>query len=226
MNNQPEKTFTPRQWTVIGELVQTHGLDASQISFDGDEDTPIFDYEAISLLSLKLTDIQKLDCWISERNERAGYAASKCTVTLPDGRERSVSENAYIGEPLPRGSKVEDIRTAEALARSRASRLGIRSVGVNLWLAHQKFVKTGEVAEGHTRHNPRKPVYDEIHQLAENLELIKGSDRADYEELISAAYDGRRSSSELDDIELQRFLTTVRAMDRIRRSRIAAKVAA
>jgi hypothetical protein len=182
--NQPEKTYTPRQWTIIGELVQTHGLDASQISFDGDEDTPIFDYEAISLLSLKLTDIQKIDCWISERNEHVGYAASKCTVTLPDGRERCVSENAYIGEPLPRGARVEDIRTAEALARSRASRLGIRSVGVNLWNAHQKFVKTGEVAEGHTRHNPRKALYSEVHQLAENLGLISGADRSNYEELM------------------------------------------
>jgi hypothetical protein len=225
MNNQSEKTYTPRQWTIIGELVQTHGLDASQISFDGDDDTPIFDYEAISYLSLALTDIQKLDTWISERNEHDGFATAKCLVILPDGRERCVTENAHIGEPLPRGAKVEDIRTAEALARSRASRLGIRSVGVNLWLAHQKFVKNGETAEAHTRHSPRKPLYDEIHQLAENLELIKNGNRLDYEELIAAAYDGRRSSSVLDDIELSRFLTTLRAMDRIRRSRGVAKAA-
>jgi hypothetical protein len=55
--------------------------------------------------------------------------------------------------------------------------------------------------------------------------LIKGSDRNDYEQLIEAAYD-RRSSAELDDIELQRFLTTLRAMDRIRRSRSSAQAAA
>jgi len=87
-------------------------------------------------------------------------------------------------------------------------------------------VQSGEVASGHDRHDPRKPIYAEIHMLAENLDMIVLGDKTDYRNFIAAGYDGRTSAVDLDDLEIQRFLATLRALDRTRRARLEARKAA
>jgi hypothetical protein len=224
MNEQ--KTYSAAQSLLISELVNHHGLDPSQINFDGDDINPIFDYTAISSLSLKLTDIKDIECEIILRDREAGFVQASCKVTLPDGRSRTVEGSAELGETFANGDKIESMQTAEAVAQSRASRLGIRSVGINLYHAHQRYLQTGTIANGHDRHDPRKPIYAEIHMLAENLEMIVAGDKTEYRNFIAAAYEGRTSAVDLDDLEIQRFLTTLRAMDRVRRVRLEARKAA
>jgi hypothetical protein len=160
------------------------------------------------------------------RDHEGGFASASCTVQLPDGRSRRVEASAEIGETFANGDKIETMQTAEAVAQSRASRLGIRAVGINLYHAHQKYMQTGEVASGHVRHDPRAALYAEIHMLAENLELITNGDKTEYRNFLWETFAGKTSSVDLDDIEIQRLLTTLRAMNRVRISRINAKKAA
>lgn len=214
-----DRKYTAEQSLILTDLHQVHDIDPSQISFDGDDPTPIFDYTAISLLSLRLTNIKEIDCYIASRDPRDGRVTAKCTVILPDGRSRSVEGSAALGEEFAEDGTITSWQTAESVAQSRASRLGIRSVGINLLHAHRKFKATGKPTNGHTDNDPRKPHYDEIHQLAENLELIKGGDKSEYRLLISSAFIGKQSARDLTDAELQQFLTTLRALDRVRRSR-------
>ncbi|HEV7700304.1 MAG TPA: hypothetical protein VGO43_08765 [Pyrinomonadaceae bacterium] len=217
---------TAAQKGIIHELCSKFELiDPSQISFDGDDTTPIFDYEANSILSIELTDIKHLDCEIVDRDiaqaEIGDFTGTrctaKCTVTLPDGRTRSVTETAYVGEEI-NGRKLATVREADGIAQNRASRRGIRSVGVNLWNSILKFLRTGQKATGNTEIDPRNTFYSEIHVIAEEIGLIVNGDRSRYEEFIAEEFKGITSSSELDDqqiVVLRDLLRSVRRSMRL-----------
>lgn len=218
----PTKVLTLGQRNIVDEYVNLHGLDELQISFEGDETTPIFDYEAINALSLKLTDIQIIDCEISERDFETEIVTSRCTVTLPDGRSRTSEDSARVGDPFGNGKTVDTLRLAEQLAQTRAVRRGIRSVGINLHRAHEQWKRTGQTVGGHTNHDPRKTLYDEIHLYAEQAGYIIGKDKTEYEKFIAESYDGRTSARDLDDTELQRLNVTFRSFARLAKAKKAA----
>jgi hypothetical protein len=215
--NQP-RTLTHEQHEITAELTGMHGLDPSQISFEGNDLTPIFDFEAVCLLSLKLTDIREIVCEITSRDFDSQIVTARCSVRLPDGRTRVCEDSARMHEPIGDGSTIDSLRMADNVAQARAVRRGIRSVGINLWHAHKKFKDSGRVAMGHTRHDPRKPLYEEIHVLAVNLGLIVAGDKEGYKSFLAETYDGRTSARDLDDAELQRFLISLRAMNRMKRA--------
>ena len=211
--------LTTKQQTLVTELCEVHNLDASQISFHEKEDTPIFDYEAVNALSLRLTDIQEIKAKIIKRGE--DFAKVECIVILPDGRTRSIEETAYLNEPIGGNKTIESLRLAEQVAQARAVRRGVRAVGVNLYKAHKKFMETGEVAQGHTNNDPRYCQYQEIKVLAKKLGLIffekngdeKVENREAYESLLMQNYEVK-SLTELDDMQLQRCKILFRSLDR------------
>ena len=217
MNQQP-RTLTHTQHEIVRELTETHGLDPAQISFEGEDPTPIFDFEAVCLLSLKLTDIQDVTCEISERDFDSQIVTARCSVRLPDGRTRVCEDSARMYEPFADGGTIDSLRMADNVAQARAVRRGIRSVGINLWHAHKKYRESGRVAMGHTRHDPRKPLYEEIHVLAGNLGLIDGAGKEAYRTFLSETFEGCSSAKDLDDDDLQRFLILLRAMNRVKRA--------
>lgn len=215
MSETTRKIYTTAQIQLLKELTETHGLDVSQISFEGADTTPIFDYEAVCALSLKLTDIQRIESQLTSSNAEDESVSAICTVTLPDGRSRSVEDSASLHEKIGDGKIIDSIRLAGLVAQARAVRRGIRSVGINLFRAHQNFIKSGQGATAHTNYDPRTPQYQELHVLAEKIGLTVGSDKSQYEQFIAEMFDGRTSSKELDDLELQRLLVAFRAMSRL-----------
>jgi hypothetical protein len=221
----PERNLlTHEQLKIQQEICETHDLTPENVSFEGNDPTPIFDYEAISLLSLKLTDIQHMACTTTERDPVDKRATVSTTITLPDGRTRTVEASAEWGELLPGGKVIDTMPLAEAVARSRSARLGVRSVGVNLFKAHKKFKETGEVATAHTHWDPRKPIYDEIHAAAEDLGLIVNNDKSAYRIFIAESFGGKESAKDLDQDELRKLQVMFRAL--INANRFAQKKAA
>lgn len=214
------RKYTPEQAAIVKEICEVHELDATQIGFEDDSaTTPIFDYEAVCALSLRLTDIRDIDCSISDHGDADNeLITAKCTVTVPDGRTRSCEGSAQLLERLKDGNIIETYQQAAAIAQARAVRRGIRSVGVNLWNAHRKFMQTGEIAAGHTRHDPRAPVYAEIHILATELDLIVDGNKEKYKAYIAENYDGRTSARDLTDMDLHRLLISFRSLTRLRRN--------
>lgn len=207
-----KKLFTPNQLAIVQEICTIHGLEPEQISFEGDELTPIFDYEAGSALTLKLTDIHDIDCWISGREKAPELATAKCKITLLDGRTRTVEDTAEMGEELYKGVKIDSPRMIDNVAKNRAFRRGVRSVGVNLYNAHKKFRETGEIANAHTAHDPRYANYREIHVLATETGLIDDGDKKEYRKFIAGCFNGVESSKDLNDIELHQLVAALRAM--------------
>lgn len=195
------------------EICDAHGLDPEQITFSGDSLAPIFDFEALSALALKLTDIRKIECatgWIE-----SSVVTAKCVVELPDGRSRSVTASAFIDEELGSGGKVETLFQAEAVAHARATRRGIRAVGVNLLKAHRQWLETGSPISASGTGDPRLPLYQEVHILAKKVGLIVDSDRSRYEQFLALQFDGRTSTRDLDDRELDFFIKMLRLQEAV-----------
>lgn len=214
----PIRRYSVPQMNIVSDLCQTHGLDPTQIAFEGDDLNPIFDYEAVSLLSLRLTDIRSIDCSLISRDQD-GRSTCECTVSLPDGRSRTVSDSAAIGEEMPGGGSVKDTRLADSVARSRASRLGIRAVGINLYHAHKRYRETGRIAAASTASDPRAAALRELHVLAVELDLIVDGDKTAYQRFLADSFEGKTSSTDLNDLDFQRLLNQLRAMARHARSR-------
>lgn len=213
-----KKQLTPQQNEIVKEICTIHSLQPEQISFDGNEPTPIFDYEAVCFLTLKLTDIHDIECWITDRDPGTQISTAKCKVTLVDGRTRTSEDSAVFYEQLENGMVIDSIRKADSIAQNRAVRRGIRSVGINLFNAHRHYIATGKIATGHTDHDPRLSNYREIHVLAQEVGLIVDGDKTAYRAFIAESFEGIESSKDLNDIDLHRLLASLRAMSAHQRS--------
>ena len=216
--NTTRNILNAEQERIRDEFVSMHGLDKSQISFEGDNSTPILDYEAVNTLSLRLTDIQ--DIQPTRVEENGSTITVYCAVTLPDGRTRGAFGSCEIGETLYDDETVGSRKLAEATATSRAFRRGIRAVGVNLVRAHEEWKKSGAAAAAHTNNDPRHPLYQEINRIAFKVGYkmkngFGGVDKSEYEKLMATHYDGKTSAKDLNDLEIQRFTSLLRTIERL-----------
>lgn len=201
------------QRDLVNEFVDTYGLSPEQISFEGEREDPIFDYEALNVLRLRLTDIQGSYPEIVERTDN--LITAQCTLHLGDGRTASDLGTAYIGETMPDESSIETLNQAQNLALARAFRRAIRSAGVNLLKAHKRYLETGEptTARQDTELNSR--IGREIHALASEVGHITNDGKEKYQDFIEHIFGkGKRSSLDLNDIERNQLVATYRQLKR------------
>ena len=219
--------LTSEQQQIADDLVSTFGFDYSQISFEGNSPEPIFDYEALNVLRLRLTDIQMTDPEIVERNTILGIVTAKCTAILPDGRSASDLGSAQFatfdterrqltqGEVMPDGSEIGSMLQAQNVALSRALRRAIRAVGVNLFKAYQEFKQSGSITLADIDEEFQSPIGKEIHKLAADWGHIKGKEKTQYQEFIERMFGkGKRSTLALNDIEKSQLANIYRNMIR------------
>lgn len=209
---------TEHQQRLTNEFTETYGLSANQISFDGEKEEPIFDFEALCILREKLTKFHSVDTSRTSFNQETNEAEAICSIMNQNGHLITVSDFAQLWELMPDGTKIENSMQAKRVARARAMRSGIRQAGVNILKAHQNYLESGEVLNFRPV-DPRIAKTKECHVLAEKLGLTvktdEGIDKSEYQKFIAETYDGRTSSKDLDDLELQRLIITFRAMLRL-----------
>lgn len=233
------KILSNEQQQIADEFVSTYNFEYSQISFEGDTTEPIFDYEALNVLRLRLTDIQMTEPEIVERNTMLGIVTAKCTAILPDARSASDLGSAQFatfdteqrqltqGEIMPDGSQIGSMLQAQNVALSRALRRAIRAVGVNLFKSHQEFKQSGSITLADIDEEFQSPVGKEIHKLAAEWGHISGKDKTQYQEFIERMFgSGKRSTLDLNDIEKSQLANIYRNMlksrDNVRSQPIAA----
>lgn len=208
-----KKFLSKEQSELVNEFVTAYNLSPEQISFDGTSTEPIFDYEALNVLRLRLTDLQDTDPWIAERNEALGIVTAKCTVTLADGRTASDLGSAQIGEIMPDGGQIKNFIQGQNVALARALRRGIRSAGINLLKAHKQFLETGELVSGLVHEETLSKIGREIHALAGEWGHIKGKDKTAYQDFIENVFGtGKRSTLDLNDIERSQLANMYRQL--------------
>ena len=224
-----KRFLTIEQKQIVDDFVFTYGLDQSQISFEGSNNVPIFDYEALNLLRLKLTDIQSVEFQPPTFNQGQGIITVSCLVTLPDGRTTQPLDSAVIGETMPDGGEIETYRQAQNVAQARALRRGIRSVGINLLRAHEQFKQTGKAVTGEPlslEDAERKEIQTLVRQLGLKTGSGKNENRQEYEKFLAEQFDGRTSTKDLNEAERNRLKITLRAMKRIADAQLQSQPAA
>jgi hypothetical protein len=207
------KSYTKEQQEIIDEFTQNYDIKPEQIHFEGASNEPIFDYTALNTLRWALTDIVETKPTINFFNERAGVVTVSCEITQ-DGLKASDLGSAKIGDLLPDGSIVNNITQAQNLATSRAFRRALRCAGIDLLKLHRErstrsLSSSNKVLSESEKLRLRQK---EIHALAQEAELIVGSDRQAYEGLIAKLFQGRTSSKDLNEIESSILTTYLRGV--------------
>lgn len=204
------KVLTLQQEEIVREFTEAYGLDRSQISFEGERPSPIFDFDALSTLSLALSDIPDIRVEPGDFNHIAGLTTANCRITLRDGRAREVYGNCLVGEVMHDGSIVEDIGQALNISRARALRNGLRAVGFDAYRAHNR-AKTNQQQDTPGFSDVRSKELAEIHLLGEELGYIIGDDKSEWQKLIDRHFEGNSSSGDLNDLQRSQFLGMLRA---------------
>lgn len=210
-----ERTHSREQRAIQKEFCDAYGFAPEQVSFEGKSLDPIFDFDALSMLSAKLCNLPHVEAAFGAVHPM-GLATCTGYAVLPNGNTRKIFASAVVGEKMPDGEEIRDIHQAITISRARAFRMILRHVGFDPVAAHRSFKKTGNVIELQLPAKlPRDKERAEIHLLAQGLGLIAmrngKEDRARYEKLISGFYPPYTSSLQLSDQQHSEFLAILRA---------------
>ncbi len=207
------KILTPQQLAIVAGYVHSHDLSENQISFQGDSLKPIFDYPALNVLRLRLTDIKNLEPVVVERTDK--LVTARCNITLADDRTASDLGTAEIGETLHDGSKIENLIQAQNVAISRSARRGLVAAGVDLDKAHNRFRQTGEIFSTEPIDLDLK-FQREIHALRDEWGHSDSQYRLFLQDLFKVS-----SSTDLNELQRSHALNTYRVMINSRRETLA-----
>src|SRR4051812_4871826 len=114
---QPAKRWSIDQEALALEFQQAYGIEPKQISFDGEQLEPIFDFEALNRLVHTLGNFPMISTDLNQVDREANLVTATCDIAVPDGRMRHVSAGAVIGEVLPNGSIIQDVAQALNVAQ-------------------------------------------------------------------------------------------------------------
>ncbi len=212
-----QRELTLEQEQLVRDFVKHYELDPDQISFDSDRGTPVFDYDALSVLSLALApDIISMIAERGNVDHIAGIADATCVVTLRDNRSRTVYGTALVGEQMPGGNQIGDIKQALDIAQARAARRGLRAVGFDPVRAHEKRMRGEEVVLDLSEPKDlRQCDLATIHLLKRECGYNTGTgDDQDYRALIRQLFPDLQepSAAHMDEQQRVYFITTLRAL--------------
>lgn len=210
------------QAQLVREFEQHYDISPRQIGFDSRSGEPIFDYDALSVLSLVLApDIVNMETEIERLDDAAGVASVKCRVVLRDGRSRDPLGFAFVGEAMHDGSTIDDLKQALLVAQARAARAGLRAVGFNPVQAHARRMR-GEDMTLNLSADPRSKDLATIHILREEAGLVTpdGDDTA-YRNLLGDLFKDEeqrpiRSARDLDEKQRAQFIANLRSLKSVK----------
>jgi hypothetical protein len=202
---------TLQQEEIVREFTETYGIDASQISFDGEKPEPLFDFEALNLLATTLGNFPSIITEIGDVDGAMGLVTSSCEIKLPDGRRRVVFGAAVVGEDMPEEKLIETIPQALNVAQARALRKGLRAVGWDAFRAHR------QQGENILTFNPSPDIAKneiaELHILAKDVGLITSDgDKTNYYRMMAIWFPGVKTSKELDEVQRAQMIATLRGL--------------
>ncbi len=209
------QTLTKAQLELQREFCRDYGFNPNQISFDGDE--PIFDFDALSVLSMRLCDLPDIHIDLSQVNAQLGLATSTGLVVLPGGKTRKTFAAAIVHEEMPDGNPIRDMGQAIAVSRARALRIVLRAVGFDPVAAHKVFKSSNG-----TRKLELLPIdlrtreLAEIHMLAQALDFIVVNgggfiNKIIYQRTMTTYFPERTSARDMTEQERAQWLNILRA---------------
>lgn len=214
-----ERLLTPEQHSVVKEFRESYGIEAHQISFDGQSATPIFDYESLSLLASLLGDFRDIATSIDQLDYTHGLASCNCTITLGAGATRTMFGSARVGQLMHDQRTIQDIDDALTLASYRALRRALRAVGFDPIRAHrQRLAGLPNVHQPVPDDEIRQKELAQIHLLADELGWITRGDDSRYRQMIGLFFPGQSSAATLSDSQRNAFITTMISLKNVRQA--------
>lgn len=211
------RSYSKEQRAIQKEFIDAYSFAPEQISFDGESLDPIFDFDALALLSTKLCDLPQIDLGLGSVDRSIGLATAVGVVILPNGSCRKIFAAAQVGEEMPDGEPIKDINQAINIARARALRNILRAVGFNPVRAHRVFTDSeGMQMMELVPVDPRLKQLAEIHLHAQALDLIVVGpngflNKERYQQRMAMICDGKTSCRDLTDEERAKWLQSLRA---------------
>jgi len=216
-----KKQLTREQRALVKDFCDTYGFKEQQIGFDGASLDPIFDFDALSVLSLRLCNLPKLI--VTFAGFEGNFAFANVRVQLTNGNEREFFASSQMGELMPDGSPVTSAVQMSNLARARALRVGLRAATFDPVKAHEA-AKRGENVIDFTPGKFVDPGLRECHMLGEELGFIKRDgkkvvDRSEYDRLLATYFNGKTSTAELRPQERAQWIVMLRSWKNARERR-------
>jgi hypothetical protein len=210
---QPKRRLTIQQETILREFTSTYQIDPSQIGFEGENEQAIFDFDALSILALKLTDFKDITIEKGDLDYINGVATSECRITLQDGRTRQMFAACSVGELLHDGGEVKEMSTALAVSRARAMRTAFRAVGFDPVREHEKRKHDGQTLEL-TLNEARNNELAQIHALGEESGLIDlaRKDKTRYYGMMNIMFPGLTSARDMTDQQRAKWIAILRGI--------------
>lgn len=199
---------------LVVELIETYDLGESNVSVKPNGEI-VFDLEGLQIMTSKLcTDLVNDELAIRPFHEDQKYFYCDSILTLKGGRTVKRSGVAMIGEQL--GDEIiSNFQQAQSIAAGRAYRNGLRAIAFDPIRAH-RLKTSGFTLIAETEDEARITLRKELHALAHDLGYIVGANNDKYRELLRVMYNGRTSSTELNDEEIQQLVLFLRASKRAR----------
>lgn len=211
------RTYSKEQRAIQKEFCDAYGFTPEQVGFDGPSVDPIFDFDALAMLSIKLCDLPHVETDLGTVDRLLGLATARGIVTLPNSNTRKIFASAMIGELMPDGEPIKDINQAILVARARAFRNILRAVGFDPVAAHKVFKESNGTQQlALAPVDPRLKQLAEIHLHAQALDLIVVSgdgfvNRTRYEQKMAMVCGGKTSCRDLTEEERAIWLNALRA---------------
>jgi hypothetical protein len=214
-NQTTGRRYSREQHSIQKEFCDAYQLEPEQVGFNGDSLDPIFDFDALSVLSARLCDLPHVAVDFGDIQHAIGLATSTGYAQLTNGNTRKIFGTAQVGEVMHDGKPIADIHQAVKVSRARAMRTIHRMVGFDALRAHREFKRTGRVVPMQPRsaEDQRTAELAEIHIMAKALSLIVGSNRKPYENFLTTFF-GKTSAAELSDQQRAEWLAVLRAWRR------------
>lgn len=202
------KFRTQEQAILSQELCLTYQIDPQQVIFVGESSDPILDYEALSKISLELCpEIQDLQISLDTINQ--DFVSCSCLITV-GGKTRKVFSVCMMNERITETFVVDSIDRACNVARARALRAGLRSIGFDPMKAHAQKVR-GSHLELVFKEKDRNKELAQIHVLATEIGLIKGKDSSKYRRVLNVFF-GKQSAKGFTDEEREKCIAILRSL--------------
>ncbi|HYE72580.1 MAG TPA: hypothetical protein VEF04_04580 [Blastocatellia bacterium] len=207
----------------VVQIKDDYPIEANQIFIENGD--VYFDFEALSTLRIALApQITSVDLSLHQIEQEQGYAVWNCALTLDDGRTISSSGYAQVGESLPNGDKIENIKSASDLSRVRAYRTALSGIGFNpirAYIAHKKGQPVNLQPIVDDPVTQRAKDVKAIHAIATEIGYIWGNDKTAYCNLLASFYQGRQSTKELSDAEVAQFRSILTGLQQAQERRNA-----
>lgn len=201
-NSQKQTILSDEQKQLIAELVDTYGIEPSDVVFFAGEEKPFLGYEASCVIANQLLEIQDIDISPIETSF-VDSISLKCTLGLPRGHFRSSVGVANINETID-GDRMSQ-QQLFSLASGRAIRAALRTAGIDLITLHQSRGSdtTATVEFTGNARDLRSNRLAEVHLLGEEAGLIdrRTGDRSAWRTFLFRRY-GIDSSGHLTDANL------------------------